>query len=175
LFDLAQIIDWFYQAIDSLNKASSTISWCDILVLLVLICSAFLVVRQLRLQTAIFKIDLLKDRITMGWLTDKPITQEDLDNVKYYPKNYIPEKYRQGNDLTGQYLYLDQVYDYFLYVYVSSQSIEDPLGKKWQDMWLTELVSRNDVFNDIKKHQADSFPEFNEFLDDLKKQATKEN
>ena len=154
--------------------------WVQVLVLGVLCLSAGAVFWQLRLQTKMLRMDLLRDRITMGWLTDKPITPEHIDSVKYYPENYIPRKYRgkekeltgKEKELTGKYLYLDQVYDYFLYVYLSSKSVKDPLGKKWQEKWIEDLAG-NKIFDDIREDNRDSFRKFDDYLEGIQKKPTK--
>ena len=96
---LVKTIDTLSQTIDTLNKSLGTLSIYDIgvlsvqiLILIVLFYTAFYIKHQLRIQSNVLQAQLLKDRITMGWLTDEPITKEHIDNVKYLPNNFIPKK-----------------------------------------------------------------------------------
>ncbi len=153
----------------------------QLLILLVLGFTSFFIWRQLRSQDKMLKVQLLKDRITMGWLTDEPITEEHINNVKLLPDKFIPDEYKdicinlstsnsndeQKNNMVkiGKYLYLAKVYDYFLYVFISSSSlkIKDPLGTAWQDFWIKELV-KDDVFNKIRQLNETSYRGFETFL-----------
>ncbi|MCP4050155.1 MAG: hypothetical protein GY730_05565 [bacterium] len=177
----------------------STEHWALIvqfIILLVLGWTAICIWRQLKTQTEQFKIQtdmlkaqLLKERITMGWLTDEPITKEHINNVQFLPKNFMPEKYQElvtdsdktndkqkNNNMAeiGKYLYLSKVYDYFLYVYTSSDSmnLEDPLGSAWQERWLKDLL-KDKVFMEVRKMNVDSHPKFETSLHQLAYNSSK--
>ena len=71
--------------------------------------------------------------------------------------------------MLGKYLYLDQTYDYFLYVFTSSSMVgKDPLGTKWHEVWIKELVTDN-IFNEIRELNKTSFEKFEGFLEDIEK------
>ncbi len=140
----------------------------DLAILVVLLGTAIAIILQLRAQKKIFKVQLLKDRITMAWSTDEPITEEHINHVKYLPDDFIPEKYKNSNDDIGKYLYLEQVYDYFLYVFTSAEIMnDDPLGPAWRKEWIKILVG-NDMFNEIRAFNENSFDEFDKFLEGIK-------
>jgi len=66
----------------------------QVFISLVLLITAFIISRQLYTQNKMLKTQLLKDRITMGWSTDEPITEEFINNVKFLPECFISKKYK---------------------------------------------------------------------------------
>lgn len=178
-------MDKLTQTTDTLCKISGSISYIDIgsliiniLILIVLYQTAKFIKEQLKNQDAMLRVELLKDRITMGWSTDEPITEGHINNVEFLPDIFIPERYKKlamnlnnsSNEKKkddaakiGKYLYLAKVYDYFLYVYTSSLELKDPLGTDWQNKWLVGLVP-DDVFKEIRKFNKKTHPDFEKFL-----------
>jgi hypothetical protein len=196
---LIKTIDTLSQTIDTLNKELGTLSCYDIgaliiqgSILVALVVTACFIWNQLKnqndtletqndtletqnkmleTQNKMLEVQLLKDRITMGWSTDEPITNEHINNVKFLPDNFIPEKYRKNMDELGKYLYLEQVYDYFLYVFTSAEiTKDDPLGIDWQKKWIKLLV-KDKIFNEIREFHGNSFKDYEDFLQDIEKSA----
>ena len=178
---IIQIIDTLKQTLGIEFNSDLYELIIQLLILVVLVGTAIFISRQLRTQNNMLEVQLLKDRITMGWSTDEPMTKEDINNVKFLPDKFIPDKYKdiyvnmctnKSNDKQeksmvkiGKYLYLAKVYNYFLYVFASSSSMKmkDPLGTDWQDVWLNELV-KDDVFKEIREFNRKSHRGFENFL-----------
>ncbi len=187
---LTQTLDTLSHAINTLNQTLNTkhdYAWIiPVLTLIVLIGSAFFILRQLLIQKKILNAQLLKDRILLGWHTDEPVTDEHITNVEYLPSGYLPsaykkkykdlkeadlEKKKELNCTISKYLYLNKVYDYFLYTYIlygekkgkGKIKFTDPWGKEWQKKWLT-VLKRDEVFMDYREFQFEGQKEFDGYL-----------
>ena len=176
---------------DTLNQTLNTKSAYDwipivtqILILLVLFITAFLILRQLNTQKKMLDAQLLKDRIMLGWQTDEPITLDHINNVEFLPDGYIPRKYRdmymkmkieqdakkkkEMELKIGKYLYLTKVYVYFKYAFITyhQMKLTDPWGYEWWQNWLDE----DKIFMEVREFNKNNHDVFEEYLTDLIKQ-----
>ncbi len=184
----------FIQFLNWLSQKYNAYPWIiPVLTLIVLSFTVIAIYKQLRAQKKILKSQLLKDRITMGWQTDKPITENHIDNVRLLPSGYMQEKYKNKytemmgmdegdekkelNSEIGKYLYLSKIYDYFLYtyiVYIKDEKFKDPWGKDWQRQWLAEL-RKDKIFKDVMEFQQNAHFDFDEYLKGQMKGPVTEN
>ncbi len=180
---IIQIVDTIIQALKTLNWYQVIALIIQVFILCVLVYTARYIKKQLKTQNKILEMQLLKDRITLGWLTDEPITKKHIKNIDFLPKDFLPEKYKTKytNMKTmvnteykkeievelGKYLYLAKVYDYFLYSYIlygkEKMNFKDHWGDKWEKQWLKGLTN-DEVFKDIMVSNRASYSDFHKHL-----------
>ena len=154
------------ETINSFLESNSDL--IQFLVLIVLVGTLFLVLRQTKTQNKLYKAQILRDRFDLYNNTKGLITYEHIEDFKKFNQDYVfeyTEYYSQNDDNIHTYLYLGKIYEYLLYVYKLKKKykLEDAIGEAWEKKWLKEYKS-DQAFTDLRKFNEGFYPDFEKHL-----------
>lgn len=132
------------------------------------------------IQNRLLKSQILKDRFEMYWKTYEPISREEVEELKIYPKDYMnsqkyEKEYKNDDTAIRRYIGMSKLYEYLAFTYTLKQlKIPDPLGPSWLEIWTRELVNVKE-FCDVHEHYRNYYPPFEKLIDEFISGVSKKN
>ena len=142
-------------------------------IMLALLCTLIVSIRQTRTQNRLFKAQILRDIMTMYWKTYEPVTKEEMEELRLYPEDYMSKelydkKYKRNKTARHNYLYLSKAYKYLVFAYALKRyKLADSLTTQITDAWTMELV-KDKVFLDVHESCKKYYSQFAEYVDSLR-------
>ena len=144
----------------------------QISIMLILLGTMILFLKQLFLQNNLLKAQMLRDRFDMYWQLYNSITEKDFEDLNLIPDDYMDvtsynEVYKNSPDKSKKYLRLFRRYEYLAFVYsLKNLNLPDPLGYQWTESWAKDLLVHPE-FIEVHNYHKSFYPEFARYLDNI--------
>jgi hypothetical protein len=149
------------------------------IILFIMFLSFIFLIRQIVLQNRIFKAQLMRDRFEMYWRTYDPVTEDQISELKIYPRDYMDPKkyetfYKDKPESIKKYIMMMKLYDYLAFINgLRKEKLSDPLGNNWSNLWTSELIDEKE-FMEIHNFHKIFYPDFAEYIDKIISKKTEE-
>jgi hypothetical protein len=143
----------------------------QIIGIVILIITLIIMAVQTFLQNRLMKAQLLKDRYEMYMKTYEPVSEEEINELELYPRDYMSPslyeaKYKNNRTAIKRYIYMYQLYDFLGFTYtLKKKGISDPIGEQFNNNWLCELLTCSE-FIDVHNEYKSYFPKFQKYIND---------